>query len=100
VGLSTPKQEYWMASHLHRLDASVLVGVGAAFDFLAGTKSQAPSWMQRSGLEWFFRLASEPRRLWRRYARTVPLFLALGFIQLLRSRMKFGATSLSSKRAT
>jgi N-acetylglucosaminyldiphosphoundecaprenol N-acetyl-beta-D-mannosaminyltransferase len=75
VGLSTPKQEYWMAAHLGRLDACVMVGVGAAFDFLAGVKTQAPRWMQRSGLEWLYRLVTEPRRLWRRYLTIVPLFL-------------------------
>lgn len=74
VGLSTPKQEYWMAAHAGRLNAPVLVGVGAAFDFLAGLKTQAPRWMQRSGLEWLFRLVTEPRRLWRRYFKIVPLF--------------------------
>jgi N-acetylglucosaminyldiphosphoundecaprenol N-acetyl-beta-D-mannosaminyltransferase len=73
VGLSTPKQERWMAAHLGRINAPVLMGVGAAFDFLSGTKHQAPRWMQRGGLEWLFRLASEPRRLWRRYAQ-YPLF--------------------------
>jgi len=62
VGLGTPKQEFWMARHLGRIEAPVMVGVGAAFDFLAGTKRQAPRWMQRSGLEWLFRLCSEPRR--------------------------------------
>lgn len=77
VGLSTPKQEYWMAAHLGRLDACVMVGVGAAFDFLAGVKTQAPRWMQRSGLEWLYRLVTEPRRLWRRYLTIVPLFLIL-----------------------
>ena len=83
VGLSTPKQEYWMASHVGRLNAPVLVGVGAAFDFLAGTKSQAPTWMQRSGLEWAYRLAREPRRLWRRYLRIVPLFSMLALAQIV-----------------
>jgi N-acetylglucosaminyldiphosphoundecaprenol N-acetyl-beta-D-mannosaminyltransferase len=83
VGLSTPKQEFWMASHVGRLNASVLVGVGAAFDFLAGTKSQAPAWMQRSGLEWAYRLAHEPRRLWRRYLRIVPLFSMLATAQII-----------------
>jgi len=73
VGLSTPKQERWMAAHTARIDA-VLVGVGAAFDMHAGNLPQAPRWMQRSGLEWFFRLASEPRRLWRRYAINIPRF--------------------------
>lgn len=67
VGLSTPKQERWMAGHIGRLEAPVLIGVGAAFDFHSGVKRQAPRWMQRSGLEWLFRLLTEPRRLWRRY---------------------------------
>lgn len=75
VGLSTPKQEYWMANHFGRLDAPVMVGVGAAFDFLAGIKAQAPRWIQRSGLEWLYRLVTEPRRLWRRYLTIVPLFM-------------------------
>jgi N-acetylglucosaminyldiphosphoundecaprenol N-acetyl-beta-D-mannosaminyltransferase len=74
VGLSTPKQERWMAEHVERLGVPVLIGVGAAFDFHAGFKRQAPRWMQRSGLEWFFRLLSEPRRLWRRYLVNIPLF--------------------------
>lgn len=82
VGLSTPKQERWMASHVERLDVPVMVGVGAAFDFLAGSKRQAPSWMQRRGLEWLFRLLSEPKRLWRRYARIVPEFLVRAAFQL------------------
>jgi N-acetylglucosaminyldiphosphoundecaprenol N-acetyl-beta-D-mannosaminyltransferase len=73
VGVSTPKQELWMSAHCGRLNAPVLVGVGAAFDFLSGAKPQAPRWVQRGGLEWLFRLASEPRRLWRRYAQ-YPLF--------------------------
>jgi N-acetylglucosaminyldiphosphoundecaprenol N-acetyl-beta-D-mannosaminyltransferase len=67
VGLSTPKQEIWMAEHRSFLTAKVLLGVGAAFDFHAGRLRQAPSWMQRSGLEWLFRLCQEPRRLGRRY---------------------------------
>ena len=76
VGLSTPKQERWMAAHINRLNASVLLGVGAAFDINAGLVRQAPSWMQRSGLEWLFRLGTEPRRLWRRYLRNNPVFAA------------------------
>jgi N-acetylglucosaminyldiphosphoundecaprenol N-acetyl-beta-D-mannosaminyltransferase len=75
VGLSTPKQEQWMSAHRGLLQAPVLIGVGAAFDFLAGLKKQAPRWMQRSGLEWGFRLAAEPQRLWRRYFRNNPEFL-------------------------
>jgi N-acetylglucosaminyldiphosphoundecaprenol N-acetyl-beta-D-mannosaminyltransferase len=75
VGLSTPKQERWMAAHVSRLRAPVLVGVGAAFDFHAGVKRQAPRWMQQNGLEWCFRLASEPRRLGRRYLINNPAFV-------------------------
>jgi N-acetylglucosaminyldiphosphoundecaprenol N-acetyl-beta-D-mannosaminyltransferase len=74
VGLGTPKQERFMASHRDRLDAPVLVGVGAAFDLVAGTLPQAPHWMQRNGLEWAFRLGAEPRRLWRRYLLNGPRF--------------------------
>lgn len=76
VGLSTPKQERWMAAHVGRLSAAALIGVGAAFDFHAGLKRQAPRWMQRAGLEWLFRLATEPRRLARRYLRNNPRFVA------------------------
>lgn len=75
VGLSTPKQERWMHRHRHRLQAPVMVGVGAAFDFHAGLKRQAPYWMQRSGLEWLFRLLSEPRRLGPRYLVNNPAFV-------------------------
>jgi len=88
VGLSTPKQELWMANHLRRIEAPVMVGVGAAFDFLAGTKRQAPRWMQRNGLEWSFRLCSEPRRLWRRYAYIVPAFTILAVGDLLRRAIR------------
>lgn len=75
VGLGAPRQEIWMHQNRARLETPLLVGVGAAFDFLAGTKPQAPRWMQRSGLEWSFRLLSEPRRLAPRYGRTIPPFL-------------------------
>lgn len=82
VGISSPKQERWMAAHLGRVSAPVLVGVGAAFDFLSGAKPRAPIWMQRSGLEWLYRLGSEPDRLWRRYVQ-YPLFGILVAAQLL-----------------
>ena len=75
VGLSTPKQERWMARLVGTLPAPVLIGVGAAFDMHAGVTKQAPRWMQRSGLEWLFRLGSEPRRLWRRYLVNNPRFV-------------------------
>jgi N-acetylglucosaminyldiphosphoundecaprenol N-acetyl-beta-D-mannosaminyltransferase len=74
VGLGCPNQERWMAAHRELLRCT-MVGVGAAFDFIAGKKSQAPSWMQRAGLEWLFRLLAEPRRLWRRYLIGNPRFL-------------------------
>jgi N-acetylglucosaminyldiphosphoundecaprenol N-acetyl-beta-D-mannosaminyltransferase len=67
VGMSSPKQDRWMAMHRQRLEAPVLIGVGAAFDFHSGRVKQAPRWMQRSGLEWLFRLVQEPQRLWKRY---------------------------------
>lgn len=75
VGLGSPKQDFWMKLNRDRINVPVLVGVGAAFDFVAGLKPQAPRWMQRSGLEWVFRLASEPRRLWKRYLVGNSLFL-------------------------
>lgn len=82
VGLSTPKQELWMAEMRPALDAGMLIGVGAAFDFHAGVKKQAPRVVQRSGFEWLFRLASEPRRLFGRYAVVVPSFLGLLALQV------------------
>jgi len=75
VGLSTPKQEKFMAEFLPKLDATLLIGVGAAFDFHSGRVRQAPRWMQRSGLEWLYRLGSEPRRLAKRYFRNNPRFV-------------------------
>jgi len=82
VGLGSPKQDFWMQEHRERLNVPVIIGVGAAFDFIAGVKKQAPRWMQRSGLEWFFRLCSEPKRLWKRY-----LVGNIRFVYLL---MKYG----------
>jgi N-acetylglucosaminyldiphosphoundecaprenol N-acetyl-beta-D-mannosaminyltransferase len=76
VGLGSPKQDYWMAAHRGRIQA-VMVGVGAAFDFLAGSKPQAPRWMMPLGLEWLFRLATEPRRLWKRYLKHNPRYVVL-----------------------
>lgn len=83
IGLGAPKQERWMAAHVGRLMAPVLIGVGAAFDFHVGRKKQAPRWMQRNGLEWLFRLLTEPRRLWRRYLINNPLFVLLVLAQAL-----------------
>jgi N-acetylglucosaminyldiphosphoundecaprenol N-acetyl-beta-D-mannosaminyltransferase len=75
IGLSTPKQERFMAEYLPKLDATLMAGVGAAFDFHSGRVRQAPRWVQRSGLEWLYRMCSEPRRLARRYLINNPLFL-------------------------
>ncbi len=82
VGLSSPKQELFMAKHWPSLDAGLLIGVGAAFDFHSGRVRQAPRWMQRSGLEWLFRFGTEPRRLWRRYLVQNPLFVLRTAAQL------------------
>jgi N-acetylglucosaminyldiphosphoundecaprenol N-acetyl-beta-D-mannosaminyltransferase len=90
VGLGTPKQERWMADH--RDLPMVMVGVGAAFDFLSGRKRQAPRALQGLGLEWLYRLAQEPRRLWRRYLYRNPRFVALFAAQLLRERQRTTAT--------
>jgi N-acetylglucosaminyldiphosphoundecaprenol N-acetyl-beta-D-mannosaminyltransferase len=75
VGLSTPKQERFMARSVDRLAAPLLVGVGAAFDFHAGLLSDSPHWVKRAGLQWAHRLLQDPRRLWRRYLRNNPAFL-------------------------
>lgn len=83
VGLGAPKQEKWMREHRDRLNVPVLVGVGAAFDFHAGTKRQAPPWMREHGLEWFFRLFQEPQRLWRRYLVNGPQFVFYVLLEFL-----------------
>lgn len=90
VGLGVPKQELWMARMRPRLQAPVLVGVGAAFDFLAGRKRQAPAWMQARGLEWLFRLSQEPVRLLPRYVRYNPAFVAAFARQYVRERRRAG----------
>lgn len=84
VGLSTPKQELWMQMHMPKIGSGIAIGVGAAFDLISGTTRQAPRWIQRSGLEWLFRLTTEPRRLYRRYFFVIPKFLQY-----------FGATLIS-----
>jgi N-acetylglucosaminyldiphosphoundecaprenol N-acetyl-beta-D-mannosaminyltransferase len=86
VGIGVPKQEKWMARMREHLDAPLLIGVGAAFDFHAGLVPQAPIWIQEAGLEWAFRLVHEPRRLWRRYVRYNPRFVAAFAAQLARHR--------------
>jgi N-acetylglucosaminyldiphosphoundecaprenol N-acetyl-beta-D-mannosaminyltransferase len=90
VGLGCPKQERWMARHKGEIRA-VMLGVGAAFDFLAGEKRQAPRFVQTVGMEWCFRLMCEPRRLWRRYLYNNPRFVRLFAAQVLRSRGAVGS---------
>jgi len=96
VGLGCPKQERWMADHRGRVQA-VMLGVGAAFDFLAGTKPRAPRWMQNAGLEWLFRLITEPRRLWKRYLKHNPRFVLFFGLQLLGLR-RFGPEPVAQKK--
>jgi len=83
IGLSTPKQDRFMADHLGRLEANFMIGVGAAFDMHSGRMKQAPYWMQRNGLEWLFRLLQEPKRLWRRYVLNNPVFILKTIAQFL-----------------
>lgn len=85
VGIGCPKQEIWMAEHKARLNC-VMLGVGAAFDFVSGEKKHAPRWIQSLGMEWLFRLCSEPRRLWKRYLDTNTRFLILFLLQVLNVR--------------
>lgn len=87
VGLGCPKQEKWMAAHHNRIHA-VMLGVGAAFDYHAGTMQRAPLWMQRNGLEWAYRLFSDPRRLWKRYLVTNTLFIIRASLQLLQHALR------------
>ena len=90
VALGCPKQERWIGEHRNKIKA-VMIGVGAAFDIHAGTLRQAPSWMQKFGLEWFFRLMVEPRRLWKRYLYHNPRFIVLAIKQLGKTSLKLKA---------
>lgn len=85
VGIGCPKQEHWMAEHKESLSC-VMLGVGAAFDFISGSKKHAPRWMQKAGLEWLFRLVSEPKRLWKRYLKQNPRFIYYFSIQLFKTK--------------
>ncbi len=86
VSLTAPKQDYWIAEHLHRLNVRIAIGVGGAFEVAAGLIPRAPVWMQRAGLEWLFRLYREPRRLYRRYVIEAPAFFPLIFKQKWKSK--------------
>lgn len=84
VALGAPKQDIWMSLHKDKLSGVTQIGVGAAFDFHAGAVRQAPNWVQRHGLEWFYRITQEPGRLWLRYAKCVPLFMIFALMQYMR----------------
>lgn len=88
VGLGCPKQQIWMYEHKDRLKVPVMVGIGAAFDFLAGVKPQAPHWLRDRGFEWLFRLVTEPKRLWHRYLVNYPLFIYFAIIDLIKRSIK------------
>jgi N-acetylglucosaminyldiphosphoundecaprenol N-acetyl-beta-D-mannosaminyltransferase len=96
VGLGAPKQVRWMAAHAGQLE-TVMIGVGAAFDFLAGVKQQAPSWIQAIGMEWAYRLLHEPRRLWRRYVLRNPRFVCLIVAQLLARGLAVGPAKAGTR---
>ncbi len=95
VGLSTPKQELWLHMHMQKIGSGVGIGAGAAFDLLSGTIPQAPRWIQRSGFEWLFRLAMEPRRLFRRYFYVVPQFLYFMVETLISQRHGHSSTTVT-----
>jgi N-acetylglucosaminyldiphosphoundecaprenol N-acetyl-beta-D-mannosaminyltransferase len=84
VGLSTPKQEHFMADQIGALDCTLMLGVGAAFDIHTGIRKDAPQWVKRAGLQWFHRLLQEPKRLWKRYFINNPKFVFNIILQLLR----------------
>lgn len=86
VGMTAPKQEVWIAAHSDRIQAPFAIGVGAAFDFMAGNRARAPRWVGNAGLEWLYRLVQEPRRLWRRNVNSA-VFLGLFARQVIRRRM-------------
>lgn len=88
VSLTAPKQDLWIARHFDKLDVSVAIGVGAAFDVVAGNIPRAPGWMQRNGLEWLYRLIKEPGRLSKRYLVEAPLFIPLILKQCITSSKK------------
>ncbi|MGI9405208.1 MAG: WecB/TagA/CpsF family glycosyltransferase [Hyphomicrobiaceae bacterium] len=91
VGLGCPKQERWMREHVRQIQGTVLIGIGAAFDYHTGRINRAPKWMRNTGLEWLHRLGSEPRRLWRRYVLMAPRFVWHSTIETL-SRSRSSAT--------
>jgi N-acetylglucosaminyldiphosphoundecaprenol N-acetyl-beta-D-mannosaminyltransferase len=98
VGLGTPKQEIWMMEHRGKCGGAILLGVGAAFDVCCGLKSRAPLSLQKCGLEWAYRLAQEPKRLWRRYLQFAPMFVVLASFELMRAKMSRSLAAGREKR--
>jgi N-acetylglucosaminyldiphosphoundecaprenol N-acetyl-beta-D-mannosaminyltransferase len=88
IGLGAPKQEHWMYDHYNKIDTGILFGVGAGFDYLAGNIDHAPAWMKKCALEWLYRLIQEPRRLWKRYFKTIPQFIFFASFELLGIKFK------------
>lgn len=88
VGLGAPKQERWMYEHYQKINKGILFGIGAGFDYLAGNTKHAPQWMKNASLEWLYRLSQEPRRLWKRYLKTIPLFIILAGLELMGIKLK------------
>jgi N-acetylglucosaminyldiphosphoundecaprenol N-acetyl-beta-D-mannosaminyltransferase len=82
IGLGAPKQERWMFQHYRHINSGVLFGIGAGFDYLAGNTRHAPEWMKKFALEWLYRLIQEPRRLWKRYFKTIPQFIFFGGLEI------------------
>jgi N-acetylglucosaminyldiphosphoundecaprenol N-acetyl-beta-D-mannosaminyltransferase len=83
VGLGAPKQERWMYDHHGKINKGILFGIGAGFDYMAGNTRHAPVWMKEASLEWLFRLIQEPRRLWKRYLKTIPAFIFFVSLEIL-----------------
>jgi N-acetylglucosaminyldiphosphoundecaprenol N-acetyl-beta-D-mannosaminyltransferase len=88
IGLGAPKQERWMYDHFEKMNCGILFGIGAGFDYLAGSIKHAPKWMKTLALEWLFRLIQEPRRLWKRYLKTIPQFIFLVLLELIGLKLK------------
>ncbi len=95
VSLGCPKQEYWMHQHKGKIQA-VMIGLGGALPVFAGFQKRAPLWMRNSGLEWFYRLIQEPRRLWSRYMNTIPPFIWLALLQLINLKLKANSSRRNS----
>jgi N-acetylglucosaminyldiphosphoundecaprenol N-acetyl-beta-D-mannosaminyltransferase len=88
IGMGTPMKEKWVRRYIDQLDVPIIHGVGGSFDILGGFTKRAPLWMQRAGLEWFYRLCQEPRRMWKRYLITNSLYIFLVFQELFKSNNK------------